>query len=212
LVDNGYAPSSAQLGEVFQLDHESIVRALRELEDGHGVVLHPHAPEIWVAHPFATAPTAFAVWQEERRWWGNCAWCSLGIAALLGGDAIEIHSTLGAEGIPVVLHVNEHRIREQLYVHFPVPMSRAWDNVHFTCATMLLFEDEREIDAWSARHGLPRGDAQPIQRVYDFARIWYGRHLDEDWRKWTLEEARGIFDRFGFRGPIWDLPRSTGRF
>ena len=36
---------------------------------------------------------------------------------------------------------------------------------------------------------------QPIQRVYDFAEVWYGRHLDPDWRKWTIEEASGIFKR-----------------
>jgi len=212
LVDRGHAPSTDDLCDLFQVDRESLAHALRELERQHGLVLHPHRPEVWVVHPFSTAPTAFSVRQGERLWWGNCAWCSLGVAALLGGDEITIHSTLGAEGTPVTVHVNEHRVPERLFVHFPVPMARAWDNVHFTCATMLLFEKETDIDAWSSRHGLPRGDAQPIQLVYDFARVWYGHHLDEDWRKWTADEARGIFDRFGFHGPIWDLPRSGERF
>jgi hypothetical protein len=53
---------------------------------------------------------------------------------------------------------------------------------------------------------------QPIQRVYDFARVWYGRHLDEDWRKWTTDEARAIFERFGLTGPIWQLAASSARF
>lgn len=186
--------------------------ALRELEAQHGVVLHPHVPEVWIAHPFANAPTAFTVRQGEGLWWGNCAWCSLGIAALLGGDGVTLHSTIGGEGTPVTVHVDSHRVAEEFYVHFPVAMTRAWDNVHFTCSTMLLFESEPDIDAWSRRHALPRGDAQPVQRVYDFARVWYGSHLNEDWRKWTIEEAREIFSRFGFHGPIWELPHSQNRF
>lgn len=57
---------------------------------------------------------------------------------------------------------------------------------------MLVFESEGAIDTWSERHAIPRGSAQPIQRVYDFAEVWYGRHLDLDWRKWTTEEASYI--------------------
>lgn len=212
LVDRGFAPSGARLAEEFGVDREVMNRALRDLQAYHGVVLHPHVPEVWVIHPFSTAPTPFVVAQGDRLWWGNCAWCSLGVAALLGGNGVTIRTTLGAEGPPVTVHVDDHRVRENLWVHFPIPMARAWDNVIFTCTTMLLFGNEPEIDAWSERHALPRGDAQPIQRVYDFARVWYGRHLDEDWHKWTTEEAREIFERFGFRGPIWDLPRSGERF
>jgi hypothetical protein len=99
-----------------------------------------------------------------------------------------------------------------LLVHFPVPMKHAWDNVLFTCSVMLMFRYKRSIQDWSRRHALPCGDAQPVQKVYDFARVWYGRHLDADWRKWTTEEARGIFERFGFRGPVWELPASGERF
>jgi hypothetical protein len=211
-VDHGCAPSTRQLQEILRVDSETIVRALRELEQQHGLVLHPHTPEVWVAHPFSTAPTPFAVWQKDRTWWGNCAWCSLGIAALLGGNGVIIKSSFGAEGTPVTVHVDQHAIREPLLVHFPIPMARAWDNVHFTCANMLLFASEADVDQWSGRHALPRGDVQPIQAVYDFARVWYGKHLSEDWTKWTAREAREIFERFGFRGSTWDLATSAERF
>jgi hypothetical protein len=63
-----------------------------------------------------------------------------------------------------------------------------------------------------ARHALRKGDAQRIQRAYEFAGVWYGRHLDTDWRKWTVDEARQIFARFGFEGPVWELPQSGRRF
>lgn len=211
-VTEGYAPSTAQLCDMFQTGYDQVVAVLRELERQHALVLHPHTPEVWVAHPFANAPTAFAVRRRDRVWWGNCAWCSLGIAALLGSNDVTIHSTLGGEGEHIVVHVDRGRVREPLYVHFPVPMARAWDNVHFTCTTMLIFRDESDVDVWSRRHALPRGDVQPIQRVYEFASVWYGNHLDVDWRKRTIDEARSIFEQFGFAGPIWELPRSSERF
>jgi Alkylmercury lyase len=211
-VDHGHAPSHERLTATFGVDVDTMTHALRDLAAYHGVVLHPHAAEVWVAHPFSTAPTTFTVRHEDRLWWGNCAWCSLGIASLLGGRGVTIDTTLGAEGRPVAIHVEEHRVLEDLVVHFPIPMARAWDNVIFTCALMLVFEDEQAIDAWSTRHALPRGDAQPIQTAYEFAREWYRRHLEPDWRKWSSDEARSLFERFGFRGPIWDLPRTSERF
>ena len=81
------------------------------------------------------------------------------------------------------------------------------------CERFRVESDEMtSVDDWCRRHAIPRGDVQPIQRVYDFARDWYGRHLDEDRRKWTTEEARQIFSRHGLTGPIWDVPMSAERF
>jgi hypothetical protein len=211
-VEQGYPPTSASLQSLFQTDAATVKQALRDLHNGHGIVLHPHDSEVWVAHPFSSAPTPFSVWRGSRVWWGNCAWCSFGIAALLGGDDVRIATTAGAEGEPLTATIDRHRVREDLWVHFPVPMSRAWDNVIYTCSMMLLFRSEREIDNWARRHAAPRGDAQRAQRVYDFARVWYGRHLDRNWRKWSVEEARRLFARFGFQGPIWELPASAERF
>jgi hypothetical protein len=212
VVDKGFAPSREALAQRFGVTAAEMADALTALQDLHGVVLHPHTAEVWIVHPFSTAPTPFVVRQGSNLWWGNCAWCSLGIAALLGGNDVCIQTTLGAEGQPITLHIDAGKVREALWIHFPIPMARAWDNVVFTCSTMLVFDSEAAIDAWSARHALPRGDAQPVQRAYEFAREWYGRHLDTDWRKWTAAEAQQLFARHGFHGPIWQLPSSVERF
>lgn len=215
IVRDGHAPSFAELAAAFHTDELVMVSALRALERDHGVVLHPHRPEVWVAHPFATAPTAFTVHVGERMWWGTCAWCSLGIAALLGGDGpVEIRTTLGAEGRqPVTLRVVDGHLEDDRFVvHFPIPMSRAWDNVVHTCQVMLLFRDAAGVDGWCARHGVARGDVRDAATVLAFAGEWYGRHLDADWRKWTAVEAAAIFARHGLDGPIWDLDASTERF
>ncbi len=212
LIEQGRAPTSAELAEIFQVDLATITHALLDLQEDHGVVLHPHQPEAWVVHPFSTAPTPFAVWKGDQVWWGNCAWCSLGVAALLGGDNIRIYSSFGAEGTPVTLEIQQHQVKGDAVVHFPIPMAKAWDNVIYTCTTMLLFEDEAAVDAWSARHAIPKGDVQPVQHVYDFAQVWYGRHHDQNWQKWTTEQAREIFERFGLSSPIWALPQTQERF
>jgi Alkylmercury lyase len=211
-VECGRAPTNAELCERFRVESDEMTRMLQDLAAYHGVVLHPHAPEVWIAHPFSAAPTLFCVRQGERRWWSNCAWCALGASALVGGDSVSIDTVLGADGAPMTIHVDGHRVLEDLVVHFPIPMTRAWDNVVYTCSTMLAFASAADVDDWSRRHSIPRGDVQPIQRVHDFARDWYGRHLDEDWRKWTTEEARQLFSRYGLKGPIWDVPMSAERF
>lgn len=213
LVERGYAPRRAWLGERFGVSDAVMRDSLRRLAEYHGVVLHPHEEEVWVAHPFATAATPFVVRRGEQRWWGNCAWCSLGIAALLGGEGVVIETRLGGDGEVVRIEVEGGRVKqEEWWVHFPVPMRRAWENVVWTCSMMLVFESESAVDAWCERHGVARGSVEPIGRIYEMAQVWYGRHLNEDWRKWTVEEAGEIFRRFGLVGPVWELESDGGRF
>lgn len=213
IIEHGMAPEVGALSERFGVPEERMITALHALAEYHGVVLHPHAPKVWIIHPFALAPTNFLVRaQDGGEWWGNCAWCSLGAAALLNRD-VTITTTLGANRRQVDLHVRDGRLIETDYVvHFPIPMTQAWDNVVYTCSTMLLFEDEAHVDAWSRAHGIPKGDVQPVSRIWEFARVWYGNHLNPAWTKWTTDEARAIFERFGLTGAIWQLPESKTRF
>jgi hypothetical protein len=212
VVEKGFAPSTAQLARLHQVDTDKMVEALRQLQDYHGVVLHPHEPSVWVIHPFSLAPTNFLVRSSKGVWWGNCAWCSLGVAALLKED-VTITTNLGAHDEQVVIHIKDGVLQEKdLVVHFPIPMQKAWDNVIYTCSAMLVFRDESQIDAWVERHHIPKGDVQPIDHVWAFARKWYGNHLDVNWRKWTMEEAREIFKQFGLAGRIWELEATQSRF
>ncbi len=211
-VDHGYAPVTSELATLLNAREDEVVSALHRLAENHGVVLHPNSARIWVAHPFSTMPANFLVHSADSRWWGNCAWCSLGIAALLDRE-VAITTVLGADGRQVDVHIRNGRVVESNYlVHFPVPMRHAWDNVIYTCSTMLLFESERDIYRWCAEHRIPRGDVQPIERVWEFSKVWYGSHLNPDWHKWTNKEARQIFEQFGFSGTIWHIPASDARF
>lgn len=212
IIEDGYAPDLRSLAREARLTETEMAEALQRLAEYHGVVLHPHAPEVWVIHPFSTAPTNFLVKNARGEWWGNCAWCALGAAVLIGGD-VTIRTALGAVGRQVELHIRVGELQESGYViHFPVPMANAWDNVIYTCSLIQLFEDEAQVDAWCHQHGIVKGDVQTAQKVLQLSKAWYGRHLDKDWKKWTSAEAAQIFGRLGFSGPIWEVNPSGERF
>lgn len=211
-LQKGFAPKLDELSERFDVDSQRMREALRELQDYHGVVLHPHNDEIWVAHPFSTVPTGFLVSSGEREWWGNCAWCSLGLAAL-ADSPVTIRTAPGFDRRTIELTIEDGELdRHDFVVHFPTPMARAWDNVIATCTTMLVFDDEAHVEEWCEKHGKDKGDVQPIQKVWEFAREWYGKHADPDWKKPSAREAAEIFARHGLSGPIWSLPEQDGHF
>jgi hypothetical protein len=205
-------PTVSELAAHFGCDEDAARHGLQALAEDHGVVLHPHADAIWVAHPFSAAPTTCVVHAGARRWWGNCAWCSLGVVQLAGGTA-TIETRSGAIGDPVAIRIENGTLLDTDYVvHFPVPMRNAWDNVIYTCSVMLLFETEAQVDAWCASRGIPKGDVRPLPQVWDFAREWYGHHASPTWSKWTVPEASALFRRHGLTGPIWDLEERQERF
>ncbi|MBF5060181.1 hypothetical protein NEPTK9_001712 [Candidatus Neptunochlamydia vexilliferae] len=70
----------------------------------------------------------------------------MGAAALIDED-VTIKATLGGEGKQVTLTIKDGELQNKdLYVHFPIPMTQAWDNVTYTCSTMLLFSSEEGVD------------------------------------------------------------------
>ncbi len=212
IVSRGHAPTVVELSDRFSTSEPAMAASLQALADYHGVALHPDSSEIWVAHPFSLAPTGFTVVAGERRWWGTCAWCSLGVVALVGGTA-TISTQLAWSGRQVQVRIEDSQLLDADYVvHFPIPMTAAWDNVIYTCSMMLLFADSAAVAKWCRHHGKPQGDVRPIEQIWHFSQEWYGRHLDRDWTKWSVTEAAEIFARHGLSGPIWDLPDEGDRF
>ena len=212
IIENGHGLDVGELAELLDATEIEIEKGLKKLQEYHGVVLHPNSSKTWVIHPFSLAPTNFIVKTTDKRWWGNCAWCSLGIAALIKQD-VTIHTRSGADGEVMVLKIKDGKLlTTNAYVHFPVAMKQAWDNVIYTCSVMLLFKSKNEIGTWCTRHNIQQGDIQPITKVWEFAKVWYGNHLNSNWKKWTNEEASAIFERFDLGGDIWNIPQSDERF
>lgn len=205
-------PTLGEIAKRFQCDEEQARLGLRALADNHGVVLQPHSDEVWIAHPFSAAPTTFVVTSGNQKWWGNCAWCSLGLAHLAGGSA-TIETRLGAVDDHAIIRIVDGKLLTTDYVvHFPIPMKHAWDNVVYTCSVQLLFRNEAQVDEWCATRGIQKGDVRSVAQVWDFATEWYGRHADANWTKWTVQEAIKIFARHHLMGPIWTLSNEARRF
>jgi hypothetical protein len=205
IIADGAAPTVDELAARLGADAATIAGSLDRLAANHGLVLHPGTHDIWIAHPFSLSPTAVWVEAGARGWWAPCLWCALGVATLIEAD-VTIHVRAGGEATPLPVHVVDGAVVERdLVVHFPMPPSRAWDNVVHFCSMLLPFPDVAALDAWCARHRTPRGEALPIEKVWDLAKKWYGSHLTPDWVKHTVSEARVIFMDIGLTGPFWDL-------
>src|SRR5271165_5552238 len=149
IVDRGYAPEVAEVAQRLALPEADIAAAYHHLAEEHGLVLHPNSTRIWVAHPFALSSTSFWVTSGSQGWWGNCGWCALGIAAMLGRTEVTIHTVWGGEHSPFTLHVrNGELVERDWYLNFCVPAAHLWDNVIYTCTMQLLFPSEAAIKAW----------------------------------------------------------------
>ncbi len=205
IFENGYAPEVKDLSAIMHVSEKEIEKGLDELAANHALVLHPASYKIWVAHPFALFPTLFWVKTSKKSWWGNCTWCSFGIAAAIKKDA-EIYTKMKGEEETIILSIKDGQLQDaDLLVHFPVPAKKFWDNVIYTCANMLVFRSEPEIVEWCERHRVSRGEIVPIQQVWELAQHWYGNYLHPRWTRKTVSEAETIFKQVGLTSDFWRL-------
>ncbi len=205
IFDNGYAPTVSELSRMAGAGVDEVEQALKSLAEHHALVLHPNSSDIWVAHPFALFPTLFWVKANNKQWWGNCAWCSLGIASLTHTDT-DIFTKLQGHVEPLTIHIRNNNVVEQEHiVHFPLPPNKAWDNVMYFCSNTLVFKAEADIDLWCKAHRVKKGEAVPLQQVWQLAQRWYGYYLDPQWKRKTPEFAEQIFADVGLTSDFWKM-------
>ncbi|MEM7306249.1 MAG: alkylmercury lyase family protein [Planctomycetota bacterium] len=212
IIERGRASSASELASALGESEERVRDSLARLDANHGLVLHPGGFEPWLVHPFSTTPTAFYVEGAERGWWAPCVWCALGVAHLVPGP-VRIHGRLGGEAEPCCVDFDAGRLTPAgLVAHFPIPVARAWDNVHRFCGSTLIFSATDAVDGWCERHGVARGEVVPLEQVAELARVWYGGHLAPDWRKPTASEARTRLESVGLTADHWRVPGGDERF
>jgi hypothetical protein len=190
-----------------QVDLPAIHASLHRLHAHHGVLLLPGTSLVWMAHPFSLSPTATWVSsgdKGDKGWWAPCLWCAMGISELAGGD-VQVRTRLGGEAEEITLRVQGGEVSEKLLVHFPLEPRVAWNNVIHWCASVQPFRDAASAERWCKRHGYGLGELVPLEKVLALGRLWYGRHLAPDWRKWNNREAEAIFRQAGLTGPFWSL-------
>jgi len=121
------APQVDEVASCFSLSHEEAVSAYRELHQRHALYLKPDTHEILMANPFSGVATPFRVHANDRIYFANCAWDSLGIPAALHTDA-EIEAACAQSGEPIRFRVTNQQVQgSEALVHFLVPF-RDWYN------------------------------------------------------------------------------------
>jgi hypothetical protein len=105
--------------------------AVRRLAEARAIVLQADG-EVLMAEPFSAVPTPFVVQIGARRWWGNCIWDALGIAAMLRADA-HVLTSCGCCGLAMPLEVRDGALRDAPGIaHYAVPARDWWKDVVFT--------------------------------------------------------------------------------
>ena len=116
----------------FGLTRGEIASAYRELHQRHAFFLKPNGLDILMANPFSGIETPFKVHANNKTYFANCAWDSLGIPAVLHVDA-QIEAVCAQSGEPVVLTVRGQQIRDtDALAHFLVPFRNWYDDLLFT--------------------------------------------------------------------------------
>ena len=134
LIATGIAPSVADIAEQFGVAPDDARRALGETRIGKTLLLRPDTGEIWMAGPFATAPTPYRVIGSRVAWWANCAWDMLGIPVIVG-ESVDVEAACIDCGAPMRMRVDPSsgpaRGAEGI-VHFLVPARRWYEDIGFT--------------------------------------------------------------------------------
>lgn len=132
LFETGRPPSSVEIASRLGGSATDARRALAELRIGKTILPHPATGEIWMAGPFASAPTAYSVTDGTVTWWANCAWDMLGVAALLNrrvrmdGRCTDCGDLFAATVDPANAQL------PPWVVHFLVPARNWYDDIGFT--------------------------------------------------------------------------------
>lgn len=120
-------PSVDEVAARFALTHEEAASAYEELHQRHVLYLNPGTHEILMANPFSGVKTPFKVRANDRLYFANCSWDSLGIPAALHTDA-EIEAACAQSGDPIRLSVSNEQVQaSDALVHFLIPF-REWYN------------------------------------------------------------------------------------
>ena len=199
----GHAPSLAELAATAGLSPEETEVSLQRLHDAHSLLLHPGTTRPWVVHPFALSAGGCWVETPGRGYWANCLYCGFGIVQALACEAV-VTVRYGGEGRTAQYRVGPGAGPESDDVfHLSTPVRHWWDNVIAACASFQPFVSEGEVDAWCARHDLPRGAVLSMPQLWRFAGDWYGGYVREPWKKRTAGQIREVFERNGLTGDFW---------
>lgn len=120
----GAVPSPARLAALLEVPTDAAWAALEDLERRRIVMLDHGRRAVVMAHPFSGVETPWVVHAAGRRFFANCAWDTLGVAAALGTDA-AIEGVYAEDGHPARLSVGGGDPAGEGVIHLLLP-PRHW--------------------------------------------------------------------------------------
>ena len=125
-------PSVDDTAARFDLTNEEAVSAYEELHQRHAFFLNPGTHNILMANPFSAVETPFKVYVNNKTYFANCAWDSLGIPAALHSNA-EIEAACSQSNQPIQLNIKDGKVSaSDALVHFLVPFREWYNDLVFT--------------------------------------------------------------------------------
>ncbi len=132
VIETGQVPKVHDTALALGQTPEEVRRAHQWLAEAHVFVLEPGSFELRMANPFSAIPTPFEVSIGGRKWWGNCIWDAMGIAATLKAEA-RISTRCPDCAYPLSLTVSGAAVSgDSGIVHFAVPAAQWWNDIIFT--------------------------------------------------------------------------------
>lgn len=198
------SPSVRELSQLNGSSEPEVRAGLASLAEQHAMAVHPRTGEIRMAHPFSAVPSHFRVDTSDGSWWPNCAWCGLGILAMLGKSGTVLSACATCERAFTWTVVDGKIEPAEEVVHVALPAWQWWIDVTKTCGTILGFCSESEVDEWCAARKRERGSVLSPDQLWHLSQLWYGDRLQPTWRK-TPERAAQIFKTVGLDPRFWTL-------
>ena len=128
----GHAPSPGQVAKSIDAKDESVLESYQRLRAQRLLALEADGVSIRMAPPFSGVPTQHIVEADGTRYFANCAWDALGIAAALQQEAV-VESSCGQSGAPLHLRVGRDGPEPSEWLfHCQVPAARWWADLVFT--------------------------------------------------------------------------------
>ena len=125
-------PRVEETASHFGLAPEEVASAYDDLQSHHALFLKPGTHKIEMAWPFSAVETPFKVYANNKTYFANCAWDSLGIPAALHADA-EIEAVCAQSGETIRLSLTDGKIQaSDALVHFLVPFKDWYDDLPST--------------------------------------------------------------------------------
>lgn len=115
-----------------RLTQKEAAEAYEQLHERHAFFLLPGTHHIQMAFPFSGVETPYRVYTNDRMYYANCAWDTLGIPAALHVDA-DMEAACAQSGDTIRLRVRDEQVEEsEARVHFLVPFRDWYEDLRFT--------------------------------------------------------------------------------